>query len=149
MSNLRSPSTRTERPAAAMGRRSALVALAAGAALLVGCDGLSEGDRVSLEQARADVEAGRAVLVDLREPSEQAAGVVAGAVLLPTSQLRRRLAEIPVDASRPVYLICAAQSRSKSVLKALRERGYAHARYVQGGMQGWARRGWPLVRPGS
>lgn len=123
--------------------------MAVAVALLAGCDGLVEADRVSLDQARSDVEARRAVLIDLREPAEQASGVVAGAVLVPTSQLRRRLAEIPTDAQRPVYLVCAAESRSRSVLKALRERGYAHVRYVDGGMQGWARRGWPMVRPGT
>jgi rhodanese-related sulfurtransferase len=102
---------------------------------------------VSLDSARAEFEAGRAVLIDIREPDEHATGVAAGAMLLPMSQIGRRLAEIPTDASQPVLLICNTQNRSSRTLKALRERGYAHVRYVDGGMSEWARRGWPMVKP--
>jgi len=62
-------------------------------------------------------------------------------------QLGRRLAEIPADPAQPVLLICNTQNRSSATLRALRERGYGHVRYVQGGMSEWARRGWPMVRP--
>jgi rhodanese-related sulfurtransferase len=103
---------------------------------------------VSLDTARAESAAGRALLIDIREPDEQARGVAAGALLLPMSQLRSRLAEIPVDPSKPVYLVCNTQNRSSATLKALRERGYGHVSYVEGGMSEWARRGWPLVAPG-
>ncbi len=106
-------------------------------------------DAVSLEAARAEYEAGRAVLIDIREPAEHATGVAAGAHLLPMRQLGARLAEIPTDSSKPVYLICNSQNRSSATLKVLRERGYAHVRYVNGGMSEWARRGWPLVKPAT
>lgn len=102
---------------------------------------------VSLEEARAAWESGRALLIDIREPNEHATGVAAGATLLPMSQLGRRLAEIPVDPGRPVLLICNTQNRSSRTLKALRERGYGHVRFVNGGMSEWARRGWPMVAP--
>lgn len=104
-------------------------------------------DAVSLETARADLEAGRVVLIDVREPSERATGVAAGARLLPMSQLSARVGEIPLDPKQPVYLICNTQNRSSATLRALRQRGYAHARYVSGGMSEWARRGWPMVKP--
>ena len=103
--------------------------------------------RVSLEQARADHEAGRVVLIDIREPQEHATGVAAGAQLLPMSQLARRLAEIPVSADKPVYLICNTQNRSQATLQALLEQGYRHVHYVHGGMREWALRGWPMVSP--
>ena len=130
------------------GRRS-LLALAAAAALgAAGCtEALDPADAVSLDVARADLEAGRAILIDIREKDEHATGVASGAVLLPMSQLRSRVAEIPVDPARPVLLICNTQNRSSAVLKALREHGYGHVRYVHGGMSGWAARGWPMVRP--
>lgn len=105
---------------------------------------------VSLDQARLDVESGRAVLIDIREPEEHATGVARGAKLLPMRQLRQRLAEIPTDPAKPVLLICNTQNRSSATLRALRELGgYGHVHYVQGGMSEWARRGWPMVRPGS
>jgi rhodanese-related sulfurtransferase len=102
---------------------------------------------VTLEDARSAFEAGRAVLIDIREPHEHATGVAAGATLLPMSQLGRRLAEIPVDPGKPVLLICNTQNRSSRTLKALRERGFGHVRFVDGGMSEWAKRGWPMVAP--
>jgi rhodanese-related sulfurtransferase len=104
-------------------------------------------DAVSLETARAEHEAGRAILIDIREPQEHATGVAAGARLLPMRQLGARLSEIPLDPGKPVLLICNTQNRSSATLRALRERGYAHVRYVTGGMSEWARRGWPMVKP--
>jgi len=87
---------------------------------------------------------------DIREPHEHANGVAPGARLLPTSQLNRRFGEIPTDATRPVLLICHTQNRSSAVQRALRNmNGYDHVWYVYGGMSEWARRGWPMVRPGS
>jgi rhodanese-related sulfurtransferase len=110
---------------------------------------VSSADAVTLDTARAELEAGRAVLIDIREPDEQATGVAKGAQLLPMRQLGARLSEIPVSPDKPVFLICNTQNRSSATLRALRERGYQHVRYVQGGMSEWARRGWPLVKPGK
>jgi rhodanese-related sulfurtransferase len=116
---------------------------------LLGCSSAdeAEGRLVSLEVARAELAAGRVRLFDLREPQEHATGVAAGATLLPMSQLGARLSEIPQDPDQPVLLICQTQNRSRKVATALREQGYTQVRYVQGGMGGWASKGWPMVRP--
>lgn len=111
-------------------------------------DGPAVDDQVPLEAARAALDRGDAIVIDIREPQEHARGVAAGARLLPMSQLRSRLSEIPTDPSRPVLLICNTQNRSAATLKALRQQGYGHVRYVHGGMSEWVRRGWPTVLPG-
>jgi rhodanese-related sulfurtransferase len=129
-------------------RRSVLASALALAALSAACGRVeADGRSVSLDVARAELEAGRVLLVDIREPDEHTRGVAPGAALLPMKQLGARLAEIPPDPSRPVLLICATQSRSRATTGLLRERGYGHVRYVQGGMSEWARRGWPMVSP--
>jgi rhodanese-related sulfurtransferase len=130
-------------------RRRAL-ALWGGACCLVltGCSEAADpAHAVSLEQARQEFEAGRAILIDIREPDEHATGVAPGARLLPMKQLSRRLAEIPRDVNQPVLLICRTQNRSSATWRALRDQGYTHVRYVEGGMSEWARRGWPMVKP--
>lgn len=129
--------------------RRAVVALASVLALGVsgGSQGASGPDSVDLDTARAEFNAGRAILIDIREPDEHARGVAAGARLLPMRQLSRRLAEIPTDPAQPVLLICNTQNRSSATLRALRERGYPHVRYVEGGMSEWVKRGWPVVPP--
>lgn len=126
-------------------RRRTLAALLTLACL--GQPALADDLSVSLDEARAAHEAGRALLIDIREPDEHATGVAAGAMLLPMSQLARRLAEIPARPGQPVLLICNTQNRSSRTLKALRERGYGHVRFVNGGMSEWAKRGWPMVKP--
>lgn len=132
-------------------RRAVLVALAASLAAppIAHAAGASDGPSLTLDAARAEHEAGRAILIDIREPPELATGVAAGARLIPLSQFGRRLAEVPSDADTPVLLICNSQNRSSAVYRALRERGFSNIRYVEGGMSEWARRGWPLVRPGG
>ena len=127
-------------------RRGLLVWLAAGP-LLAAC--APAGDAVTLDTARAELEAGRAVVFDIREPAEHATGVAPGMRLLPMSQLGSRLGEIPADPSQPVLLICNTQNRSRKVADALRERGLTNVRHVQGGMSDWASRGWPMVPPSA
>ena len=100
---------------------------------------------VTLDHARAEAEAGRALLVDIREPDEHATGVAQGARLLPMRQLSVRLADLPKD--RPVLLICNTQNRSRATYDALRQQGNSNLQYVAGRMSEWTRRGWPLVAP--
>jgi rhodanese-related sulfurtransferase len=133
-----------------LSRRHAVLALAASCAVVAsGRAVAADPMAVDLDTARAENEAGRAVLIDIREPAEHATGVARGAQLLPMRQLSSRLGEIPADPRRPVLLICNTQNRSSATVKALRERGYTHVSYVQGGMSEWVRRGWPVVRPGG
>ena len=141
------PSSFTFSSGAHLARRS-LAVLALGLALgLAGCSSGKAGDSVTLEVARAEFEAGRAVLIDIREPAEHAGGVAAGVQLLPMRQISTRLSEIPTDPNKPVLLICNTQNRSSATLDALREKGYGHVRFVQGGMSEWMNRGWPVVKP--
>ncbi len=110
----------------------------------------ADSPSVTLEEARAKSEAGQVVLIDIREPREHATGVAQGAKLLPLSQVNQRIAEIPTDPSKPVLIICNTQNRSSALLKSLRNAGgYDHVQFVSGGMSEWAKRGWPMVKPGS
>ena len=109
----------------------------------------------SLRQAMQQASAGRTLTPEQQKvldlaPQRLSAVMrseLSWARLLPMRQLSRRIDEIPTDPARPVLLICNTQNRSSATLRALRERGYAHVRYVNGGMSEWARRGWPMVKP--
>ena len=119
---------------------SLLVALSA-------CSSGNEADKVSLQQARAEHEAGRVLLIDIRETREHQTGVAQGAVLLPMSQLPQKQTLIPKNPDQPVLLICNTQNRSKASLEKLKAQGYQNIRYVEGGMSEWASKGWPMVAP--
>lgn len=104
-------------------------------------------DFVNLDTARQELESGKAIVFDIREPQEHATGVAPGMRLLPMRQLPSRLHEIPKDPKQPVLLICNTQNRSAATLQFLREKGYTNVRYVHGGMSEWARRSWPMIKP--
>jgi len=83
-----------------------------------------------------------AVLLDVREGDEWAAGRAPGAQHLPMSEFTARLDEVP-DAE-PLYVICRSGHRSARVVAFLARQGH-DAVNVEGGMQSWAARGRPLV----
>jgi rhodanese-related sulfurtransferase len=114
---------------------------------LSACSSGNAADKVSLQQARIEHEAGRALLIDIRETREHQTGVAQGALLLPMSQLPQKQSLIPKNPDQPVLLICNTQNRSKASLIKLKEQGYQNIRYVDGGMSEWASKGWPMVKP--
>ena len=134
-------------------RRQMLVHLAlilTAGTLLVACSpDASSNDplRVTLEEGRQLLQSKQVMMVDIREADEHATGVAKGAVLLPMSQLHQRANEIPKDPAQPVLVICNTQNRSSKVVQAMKEAGWSNVRYVHGGMSGWARNGWPMVKP--
>ena len=80
--------------------------------------------------------AGHVVLVDVRPPSEFAAGHVEGAVNIPVADLAARMVEIPADANvvaycRGPYCVMAATAVTR-----LRESGYQAVR-LEGGYPQW------------
>lgn len=84
-----------------------------------------------------------AVILDVREPNEYAAGHVPGAVSIPLGELRARAAEVPEVAGR-LPVICRSGVRSQKAAEFLADRGVAVANVV-GGTAAWAAAGRPLV----
>ena len=87
-----------------------------------------------------------AVLLDVREDDEWAAGRAPGAVHVPMTQLAERLEEIPEG--DPVYVICRSGGRSARVTAYLNSQGWDSVN-VTGGMGGWAAAGKPMVADGD
>ncbi len=92
---------------------------------------------ISVQDLPAD-----AVLLDVREDDEWAAGHVEGAVHLPLAQVPGRLGDLP-DAD-PLYILCRSGNRSGRAAAWLNQQGVASVN-VSGGMQAWARAGKPMV----
>jgi rhodanese-related sulfurtransferase len=81
---------------------------------------------------------GDALLIDVREPEEWAAGHAPGARHIPLGELGARTGEIPQDTE--VYVICRSGTRSARAVAALTGAGWK-ALNVTDGMQGWAAAG--------
>ena len=85
----------------------------------------------------AEVDSGRALILDVREPAElnTGGGAIKGALNIPLSRLRSRLPEVPRD--RDVWVICAAGQRAYFAQRLMLQNGY-RARNLSGGYQTYA-----------
>ena len=99
-------------------------------------------DEIEPQQAHENLLSG-AVLVDVREPNEWAAGHATGAVHVPLGHLANRIGELPAD--RELLFLCQSGSRSLVATRIATDRGHT-AKSVRGGTIAWARAGLPLER---
>jgi molybdopterin/thiamine biosynthesis adenylyltransferase/rhodanese-related sulfurtransferase len=95
---------------------------------------------VSNDQAQALV-AGGALLLDVREADEWAAGHLPGAVFLPRSQVAGGIAAIEPDRGRPFVVYCASGIRSAFAAQQLLEMGYRDVVNMVGGYAAWQAEG--------
>ena len=95
----------------------------------------------------AEVRAGRAVLVDVREPREWADGVADSAHLLPLSDLSGSRAQwgefLRQVGDREVLVYCAAGGRSAIAARVLCGEGVKAANV--GALHEWQAAGWPVT----
>ncbi len=89
--------------------------------------------QVRVNEVRDLVEQG-AVIIDVREENEFAAGHVKGAKNIPLSQFRERMDEIPKDI--PVYVHCRSAQRSYNAVMALENSGYDNVYNISGSFLG-------------
>jgi molybdopterin/thiamine biosynthesis adenylyltransferase/rhodanese-related sulfurtransferase len=83
-------------------------------------------------------------IVDVREPTEYATGVVPGALLVPRGVLESDLPPQLPDAASDIMLLCAAGNRSALAAVTMREMGYTNVSSVAGGMTLWRASQLPL-----
>lgn len=104
---------------------------------------LSEAQQVCPTTTRRLLAEG-ALLVDVREPAEveRVAFDVPGVVAIPLSQLERRFAELPRD--RQLVIACEVGARSLKATYFLMYQGYTQVANMEGGLQKWARKGFPV-----
>ena len=87
-----------------------------------------------------------AILVDVREPAEWAAGHAEGARHIPLAQLGQGQGELPVG--RPVITVCRSGARSARAASILAGQG-REVSNLRGGMRAWAAGGLPVVTEGG
>ncbi len=71
------------------------------------------------------------VLLDVREPSECAAGMLEGSINIPVSELESRFAEIPAD--KEIFIYCRMGGRAERAEMFLMHRGVKDTRVAAPG----------------
>jgi rhodanese-related sulfurtransferase len=117
------------------------------------------GPEMSAPAARAEVEAGRLTLIDIRTPQEwRQTGIAADAYRVDMRHpagdkgfVGEVLALTGGDRTAPIGLICRTGNRSSGMQRVLIKAGFTHVYNVREGMAGsgagpgWARRGLPVT----
>ena len=123
-----------------------LVALSSGGMLLwpvvqgVTQAGLSPAGAVNL------INRERAVVVDVSESAEFAAGHVVGAKNIPLGQLEEKLAAAVKNKTVPLILVCPTGARSGRALAIAQKLGYQQAQSLGGGLGAWKTANLPVEK---
>ncbi len=107
---------------------------------------LFAGRRIAPAVAQQKLQAGEAVLIDVREPGERKSGVAGPAVLLPGSDLlgerRQWKPFLAANKNKELILYCASGIRSGNAAMILRKEGFKTANL--GGLSRWRDIGLPM-----
>lgn len=100
--------------------------------------------KCTAQELQAALAEGECQFVDVREFSEYETEHVAGASLVPLSNMDKSLEGLHPD--RPVYLICRTGRRATQAAERLAKLGFSDLRLIDGGLQGWEAAGLPIER---
>lgn len=95
------------------------------------------------KEAKALLDAGKILLIDVREPGEFAGERIPGALLYPLSTFDP--SQLPPDGERQVVFQCAAGGRSLQAARARKARGQPGT-HLAGGITQWKADGLPVLR---
>jgi rhodanese-related sulfurtransferase len=104
------------------------------------------GPWVSTTQATHLINREDALVVDVREPNEFAAGHLLGAKSLPLPRLDAAGADLAKRKERPVIVYCDGGERSAKALAALKKQGFTRVASLSGGIAAWQQAGLPVEK---
>lgn len=123
-----------------------VVAIVSGVMLLVptlgrqgGTSGVTTGEAVRM------INREKAVLVDVSEPAEYAAGHAQGARSIPLGGLDGAK-NLPSNKTLPILLMCATGGRAGKAAGMLRKAGYEKVHTVAGGLKAWREANLPVEK---
>ena len=121
-----------------------LVALTSGGALLLPV--MMQGKGLNPAEAVLLMNREKAVVIDVCEPAEFAAGHIVGARNVPLAQLEAQLPGVVKNKATPVILVCQSGARSGRALAVARKLGYENAQNLAGGLKAWQAASMPISK---
>lgn len=88
-----------------------------------------------------------AVLIDVREGTETADGIVPGSRMIPRGFLEPRIEDQVLNRDQEVILMCAGGTRSLLAARSLKELGYNNVKSLGGGFRAWKNAGYGFEIP--
>jgi rhodanese-related sulfurtransferase len=102
--------------------------------------------QIDSAQAQALILEQNALVVDVREPHEYAAGCIPNAELIPLRQIGFHIESLRQRDDRPIILSCRTGSRSEMACRFLREGGLENVYNLASGLMGWQNANLSLAR---
>ena len=107
--------------------------------------GTTAGIKVSAADAVQLINRERAVLIDISEPAQYAAGHAAGSRSVPLANLEGSR-DLPKNKSLPVVVVCPTGARSARAAAVLNKLGFEKASPIAGGLRAWREANLPVER---
>lgn len=104
------------------------------------------GGSLTAEAAVQLINREKAVVIDVCEANEFAAGHVGGAKNIPLSQLEQKLPSVVKNKALPVILVCKSGARSGRAVSIAKKLGYEQAQSLGGGMSAWIKANLPVEK---
>jgi rhodanese-related sulfurtransferase len=99
---------------------------------------------ISVAEAKAELDSGKAIFLDVREPAEWEKGHVPKAKHLPRGLLEFKIANVIPDKSARIVAYCKSGGRSCFATETLERLGYTDVASMAGGWQAWVKAGYPV-----
>lgn len=122
------------------------VALVSGGMLLWPILQGASGGSLSASGAVQLINREKAVVVDVCESTEFAAGHIVGSKNIPLSQLEAMLPAVVKNKALPVILVCQSGMRSNRAVAIAKKLGYEQAQSLAGGLSAWRTANLPVER---
>lgn len=104
------------------------------------------GSKVSLLEATRLINQGKTLVLDVRPPSEFAAGHVLDARNVPLKELPQRVGELDKFKNRTVIVVCATGVQSQRAVGQLKKAGFGEVFSLSGGLAAWQAQGLPTAK---
>jgi rhodanese-related sulfurtransferase/predicted small secreted protein len=105
--------------------------------------------RVTVAEAKEAIDAGEAVIVDVRPAADYHRQHIKGAINLPAPETGSRAKELPVNKLLITYCSCPAEQTAIGASQMYINNGYQNTAAMVGGTQGWIAAGYPVATGGQ
>ena len=107
--------------------------------------GAGGSSKVSTNDAVNLINREKAVLIDVSEPAEYAAGHAAGSRSVPFGSLEASN-DLPKNKALPLVVVCPTGARAGKAVATLKKLGFENARALAGGLEAWRAANLPVEK---
>lgn len=106
------------------------------------------GGKVSTQAAVQLINREKAVLIDVSEPAEYAAGHAAGSRSVPLAKIETSANDLPKNKALPLVVMCGTGARAGRAVGPLKALGFQNVQALSGGLEAWRAANLPVEKTG-